>query len=104
MNSLGQKIVGAFDKDDLLGLVLWFNAGFSLFVRLIHSAFLIKIPFWVRMVITSAMYLVGLIGLAFCTYVNIAFAFVCIVFVGSSSFLGERYTILVYLHVSYFTV
>ena len=46
----------------------------------------------IRMIITSLIYLIGLLGTAFSTYLNLAIALISIIFVGGSSSLGERYT------------
>ena len=96
VNTLGQQIVGAFHKEKLLGLVLWFNAGFGFFIRLFHSAFMLKMSFHIRVLIASIVYLCGVIGCAFSTYVGIVFAFVCIVLVGGSSNFGERFVFYIF--------
>ena len=94
VNSLSQQIVETFDEDDLLPLVVWFNAGFNFITRVIHSVYMLNIPVWIRIILTAILHIVGDIGLALSTYVHISLAFVCIVLIGSSTFLGERYSLL----------
>lgn len=89
VNSCAQQICESFQQPKLLGLVLWFNAGFGLFIRMFHSAFMLKMSFNSRMLIVTVVYIAGLIGCAFSEKVNIWFAFVMIMLVGGSSNLGE---------------
>ena len=91
VNSLSQQIVESFDADNLLGLVVWFNAGFTFITRVVHSAFMLRIPVPIRICIAAMLHLFGDVGLAMSTYVHIALAFVCIVLIGSGAFMGERF-------------
>ena len=91
VNSLSQQIVESFDQDNLLGLVVWFNAGFTFITRVIHSAFMLGIPVQIRIILAAMLHLFGDVGLALSTYVHIALAFVCIVLIGSGAFMGERF-------------
>lgn len=89
VNALAQQIVEEFDKDNLLGLVVWFNTGITFVMRIIHSVFLLGIPVKIRYFFATLFHLIGDIGLAFSTYTNIVIAFLFIVVIGSASFLGE---------------
>ena len=92
VNSLAQQIVDELEKSNLLSLVTFFNAGFPVFLRLFHGAFMLRMSYLLRMVIATVMYMAGLIGLAFCTeYKIVVAAFICIILIGSSCFLGERF-------------
>ena len=58
------------------------------------ALYMLNIPVWIRIILTAILHIAGDIGLALSTYVHISLAFVCIVLIGSSTFLGERYFLL----------
>ncbi|KAK2943661.1 putative CLN3 protein [Blattamonas nauphoetae] len=89
VNTSAQAICKAFDKENLVGLIVWFNAGFSFIIRLLHSFFMLKIPFTIRLAICLICYLLGLIGVALSVKIHISVAFISIVVVGCTYSLGE---------------
>ncbi|KAA6380711.1 MAG: putative Cln3 protein [Streblomastix strix] len=89
VNSSAKVLCGDFHMEHWVGSILFFNVSFSFFVRIAHSAFLLNVPFTIRMIITSVMYLLGLIGMANSQKVGFWFVLVSVVLVGTSSNLGE---------------
>lgn len=59
VNSSAKVLCGDFHMEHWVGSILFFNVSFSFFVRIAHSAFLLNVPFTIRMIITSVMYLLG---------------------------------------------